>query len=468
MRESTRSNWVRDGIFYEIFPERFYNGDKENDPPNTETWGSKPLRRNFFGGDLKGITGKLSYLDELGVNALYLTPIFDAPSNHKYDTRDYLKVDEHFGNLGILKELVEEAHSKGIKIILDGVFNHTGDKFWAFRDVVEHGKKSEYSDWYFVESFPLKKRPVNYKTCGGASYLPKLNTDNPKVKEYLFKVAKYWLEEADIDGWRLDVPFLISPEFWQEFRTVVKSIKPDAYIVGEIWRDARPWLKDGHFDGVMNYQLRNLIIEFFVHRKIDSETFNYELKVLRESYSLETSYNMLNLLGSHDTSRFLTISRGDVDKAVISLLFMMTYIGAPMIYYGDELGMQGGNDPSCRGTMIWDRKQWDHTLFKMYKRMIKIRKQHPALRRGTFETLYKDSTGRIYAYKRSYSSDLLIVVINSGLKERTLRIPIDSTRDKKPQIFKDILNGSEYSVCEGELIISHLQGKSGLLLKAKT
>lgn len=458
-------DWVHDAIFYEIFPDRFYNSDKSNDPPGIEPWGNRPSRRNFFGGDLKGIIQKLPYLEELGVNALYLTPIFDAPSNHKYDTRDYFKIDKHFGDLDTLRELVEAAHSRGIRIVLDGVFNHTGDQFWAFRDIIEHGESSKYVNWYFIESFPMKKHPINYRTCGDVSYLPKLNAANPEVREYLLNVAKYWLDKTGIDGWRLDTPWLISSsDFWKEFRKVVKSRNPDAYLVGEVWRDARPWLQGDQFDGVMNYRLRDLIIQFFVKQKLDTETFDYELKALRSSCSIEASYAMLNLLGSHDTPRYLTICREDVDKAIISLLFMMTYVGVPMIYYGDEIGMRGGNDPLCRGTMIWDKDQWNQKLFKVYQKMIQLRKQHPSLRRGSYETLYK--MNRIYVYKREYLDDLLLIIINSGLRERSLKVPVNSIKQVASGGFRDIMSGQSYEITGHDLAIPHLEAKSGLVLES--
>ncbi len=470
--------WIKDVVFYQIFPERFYNGDRSNDPSVVEEWGNKPKRRNFFGGDLRGIIEKLSYLAYLGINAIYLTPIFKSPSNHKYDTSDYLEIDPHLGNLETLRELVKKGHERGIRLILDGVFNHSGDRFWAFEDVAKKGSSSHYSAWYFVKTFPVRKWPnPNYLTCGTARYLPKLNTDNPQVREYLFGVARYWLEEAGIDGWRLDVADEVSHDFWKEFRKVVRDANPDAFLVGELWGDASPWLQGDEFDGAMNYLLRDLIIKFFAWHQIDAQAFDSELARLRSKYPQEANEAMLNLLGSHDTPRYLTVCRGDVDKVVLSLLFLMTYIGVPMIYYGDEVGMKGGNDPLCRGTMIWDPTKWNRRIFDTCKKLIRIRREHPALRRGSFKTLY--SSKRVYAYQREHGRDLLIVIINTGSSDASLKIGVDSAIKREPVrrkvvesgditgtfLFRDILGGEMYPMVGDTLTIPTLKAKSGLLLE---
>ena len=340
------SNWVENATFYQIFPDRFYNGNLKNDPPGVAQWGSSPTRNNFFGGDLEGIKKKLPYLKEIGINAIYLNPIFKAGTNHKYDTWDYYKVDPIFGSKSDLLNLIKEVHKLKMKIILDGVFNHCGDGFRAFRDVKEKGIHSNYYNWFIINGDSISEKPINYQTAGGAEYLPKFNYNNELVREYILKVAEYWTKEAEIDGWRIDIPWKVPMDFWQIFRKRIKEINPDSYIVGEIWRDASPWIKGNTFDGVINYRLRDLIIDFFIKDNIDAEDFDYELSYLRELHDLN-AYKMLNLLSSHDVPRILTIANNNIKRLIISIVFLMTYIGAPMIYYGDEIGMEGENDPDC-------------------------------------------------------------------------------------------------------------------------
>ena len=233
---SSSPKWVADAVFYQIFPDRFARSKSQPARAELATWGDLPNRENFFGGDLQGILEHLDYLQNLGVNALYLNPIFQARTNHRYDASDYFQVDPMLGNQAALKELVGEMHRRGMHVILDGVFNHCGEGFAPFQDVLKNGASSVYADWFLARSYPLGKEPLNYLTCGGCTYLPKLNHANRKVQEFIFKVARYWLEETGMDGWRLDVPFKIPYDFWQEFRGVVKSVNPEAYLVGEVWR----------------------------------------------------------------------------------------------------------------------------------------------------------------------------------------------------------------------------------------
>jgi len=259
----------------QIFPDRFYNGNPANDPPGTEPWGNKPTNDNFFGGDLEGLLEKIPYLHQLGVNALYLNPIFSAPSNHKYDTNDYLIIDPSFGNRTVLRKLVKSLHSHGIRIILDGVFNHTGTGFWAFRDVLAKGEASPYKDWYYFEGFPVRMEPKpNYQCWWDIASLPKLRATNPEVRQYLLAVGTHWLREEGINGWRLDVPNEIEPAFWEEFRRQVKEVDPQAYLTGEIWRDARFWLGK-YFDGVMNYSFRQLVLDCFADKRFPLSTLDF-------------------------------------------------------------------------------------------------------------------------------------------------------------------------------------------------
>lgn len=408
--------WVKDAIFYQIFPERFANGNTANDPPGVEPWGGIPKSKNYFGGDLQGIIDRLDYISSLGVNCLYLNPIFWSTSNHKYHTKDYLKVDPHFGDEKTFKELVEACHKRGIRIILDGVFNHTGTDFFAFEDIKRHGKKSKYLKWYNIYSFPVgpPSKP-NYECWWNLGDLPKLMTHNPEVRDHLYKVTEYWMK-VGIDGWRLDVPNEIPHPFWVEWRTHVKKLNPDAYIVGEIWDNAAPWLQGDQFDAVMNYRFRKAALDFFVSDSISASAFDASLAHTRSDYDSEVNLVMQNLLGSHDTERLLTLCKNDKDAMKLAWLFQMTYIGAPMVYYGDEVGMSGDKDPACRGTMIWDEKQQDQDLLATMKQLIRARNQYRVLRRGAFESFIIDDAKKVYGFTRreSKEEEMAIVVFNNG------------------------------------------------------
>ena len=283
-------------------------------------------------------------MKDLGINALYLTPIFKSTSNHKYNTDDYYQIDPAFGDKKILKKLVEEAHQRGIRIILDAVFNHSGFYFFAFQDVLEKGKDSKYWDWFFIEGYPVKTTPpVNYHTfANDVVDMPKLNTSNPEVQEYLLDVVRYWMEEVDIDGWRLDVANEVDRNFWRKFRETVKGIKKDAYIVGEIWHNSEVWLQGDQFDAIMNYPLAMAILDFLAQRSIGPTEFNNRLVRNWMLYQDRVNYSMLNLINSHDTRRLLNYFSGDKESMKLAVLFQFTYPGAPMIYYGDEVGMKGG------------------------------------------------------------------------------------------------------------------------------
>jgi glycosidase len=415
--------WIKDAVFYQIFPERFANGDSTNDPPGTKEWGGKPTPGNYFGGDLSGILQHLDYLSSLGINALYLNPIFASNSNHKYRTADYRIIDPHFGDEETFRELVDSCHARGIRIILDGVFNHTGVDFFAFADAKKNGARSRYKDWYTFHGFPVG--PVsapNYECWWGHGSLPKLNTKNPEVRQYLFDVTRQWMETG-IDGWRLDVPNEIPHEFWKEWRPLVKSINPEAYIVGEIWEEAGPWLQGDEFDGVMNYRYQKACGAFFAGESIEVLQFDSRLAQLRREYSDDVNASLLNLLDSHDTERFLTMCKGDVPSWKLGLLFHMTYPGVPMLYYGDEVGMTGGKDPACRGTMVWDPARQNRDMLEYTRRIVRLRRSLPVLRHGGFTTLLTDADRSLYAYMRRANSSSAIVVLNCGNAKQVVSIP---------------------------------------------
>lgn len=415
--------WVADAVFYQIFPDRFCNGDPRNDPLAVTPWGNLPNRENFFGGDLAGIRARLDYLQDLGVNAIYLNPIFKARTNHRYDTSDYYSVDPALGTREDLKALVNDAHRRGMRLILDGVFNHCGDGFAPFQDVLAHGEQSAYKDWFHARGYPLSADPLNYLTCGGATYLPKLNHMYRPVQEFIFSVARYWLEETGMDGWRLDVPFKIPLDFWRAFRQVVKQVRPDAYLVGEIWREAGPWV-EGVFDGVTNYRLRDLILDYTLTTVLDGEDFGFEVSSLLAAHGAHAA-GMLNLLGSHDTARILTLFKGDAARLNVALTALMTLPGAPLVYYGDEVGLLGETDPDCRRCMPWDAAQWNAQVTADYRRLIALRQAHPALRYGTPQTLAYFNG--LYAYRMAYGADEAVVVLNAREGIGQFRLPLHSS-----------------------------------------
>ncbi|CAN5305553.1 glycoside hydrolase family 13 protein [soil metagenome] len=376
-------DWLADAVFYQIFPERFANGDPSLDPPGVERWGAEPTRDNFFGGDFAGITQHLDHIESLGANAIYLTPIFEADTNHRYDAKDYFAIDHRLGDLEAFRAFLDAAHARGIRVVLDAVLNHSGDGHWAFRDVVENEAESEYVNWYSVESFPVQPHPEpNYRTCSGCYYLPKWNAYNPEVRDHHYRVARYWVEQG-IDGWRLDVPYFINANFWRGFRDVVKGIDDDLYIVAEEWRDPDQWLQGDLADGTMNYTLRDLVLAFVADRSITADAFAEGMNRLTARVPEGSRPAMLNLLGSHDTERLLTRHGGDTTAVGLSYALLLLAEGAPMIYYGDEVGLEGDNDPGCRGTMPWDERRWNHGLLAGIRDLIARRRSHPAFTRGS-------------------------------------------------------------------------------------
>jgi cyclomaltodextrinase / maltogenic alpha-amylase / neopullulanase len=415
--------WVQDAVFYQIFPERFANGDPANDPAGTEPWGGTPTPGNYFGGDLRGIIGHLDYIAALGVNALYLNPIFTSPTNHKYQTTDYRSIDPHFGDDAVFRELLDSCHARGIRVILDGVFNHTGVGFFAFDDVKRNGRASRYTAWYTFRGFPVGpvSRP-NYECWWGYGSLPKLNIANPEVRDYLFDVTRRWMGFG-IDGWRLDVPNEIPHDFWIAWRRLVKELNPDAYITGEIWQDASEWLKGDQFDGVMNYRFRDAALDFFARDTIGPARFDAVLERQRTEYPVEVNFALQNLLGSHDTERFLTACRGDTSAVKLAWLFQMTYPGAPMVYYGDEIGMEGGKDPDCRKTMVWDPVQQDSRLLATMQELIALRRGHDVLRRGSYERLIAEDATRVLAFARRLPGSTAVVMLNRSASTREMHVP---------------------------------------------
>jgi len=446
-----RPDWVPDTVFYQIFPDRFRNSRPDLDPPGTQPWGTPPDRVHFQGGDLAGITESLGHLETLGVSGLYLNPIFTAGTNHRYDTHDYFTVDPHLGDLGGLRELVTEAHSKGIRVILDGVFNHCGDSHPAFVDWQVNGDQGEHAGWFTGWPGPQPAGEPAYQTCGGAAYLPKLNTENPEVREHLLRCATFWIEEAGIDGWRLDVPWKVEGGFWDEFTKTMETYAPDAYIVGEVWRNATPYLN--HFHGCTNYLQRGAIFGFCLGGSLDGEDFMIEVDHLVDRHGDAADW-MLNLVGSHDTPRLRTIA-GDPQKARLASTAMFTLPGVPLIYYGDEIGLEGGDDPDCRRAMPWDPTKWDHQQFDHVRSLIQTRKEHAALRRGGLQRLAERNG--LVAFLREHDGDQVIVILNARGAQRHLRLPVSGT-------WREVGEAATHTATENGLAFDEIPGMSAVIL----
>lgn len=417
-------DWVSETVWYQIFPERFANGDPTNDPETVEPWGKvPPTRTNFFGGDLQGIIDHLDDLADLGVNGLYLCPIFTSPTNHKYDTRDYFTVDPHFGDIHLLKHLVAAAHQKGFKVMLDAVFNHIGDASLQWQDVLKNGQHSRYADWFHIPRFPPVYQPtddpefarsISYHTFAFNPHMPKWNTANPEVRAYLLEIARFWVEECDIDAWRLDVANEVDHHFWRKFHEELLQIKPDFYILGEVWNSAQPWLQGEEFHGVMNYALTDSILQFFCRKEISLSKMKDQIDEQLMLYRWQVDEAMLNALDSHDTPRLLTVC-GE-DKALLLQILAFTYLlpGEPCVYYGTEVGMKGGADPLNRACMVWDEAEQDLTLKARIRKLIHIRRRFSALfAKGELTWQIDDERQLLKLFRRS-ADTAVAIFLNAG------------------------------------------------------
>lgn len=372
--------WAGDGCVYQIFPERFRNG-LGGKPYITCSWDAEPTPRSFFGGDLKGIADKLGYLQGLGVNCLYLTPVFPSPSNHKYDILDYFDVDAGFGGKEALRGLVDAAHRRGIRVLLDGVFNHCSSRHPLFQDVVKNGRKSPYYDWFFIDGDAPDERQGNYSMFASVKYMPRLNTGNPAVIDYFCGVAAYWLREFQVDGWRLDVCDELSDAFLRALRQRIKREKPDALLLGEVWHDPVHWLMGDMLDGVMNYAVAKACLDALAFHALSPQGLCDRL--IRSLWRVPPAAAQmgLNLIGSHDTERFLTRVGGDAEKLKMGYAVAFFMPGMISVYYGDEVGMAGGYDPGCRRGFPWAKEQQDEGVRAFIQALYALKKQ-PALMEG--------------------------------------------------------------------------------------
>lgn len=434
-------DWVRDAVFYQIFPDRFARSGRVPKASNLQPWGAEPTGCAYQGGDLLGVVEHLDHLVDLGVNAIYFNPIFQSGSNHRYHTHDYFRVDPMLGGDAALRELLAEAHGRGIRVVLDGVFNHASRGFFQFHDILENGPESAYIDWFTVTDWPLRPygaKQHNYHAWWGNPALPKFNTNTPAVRQFIFDVARHWIEFG-IDGWRLDVPAEIDDDsFWREFRRVVRAANPEAYIVGEIWHDAERWLQGDQFDAVMNYGIARAALGLFGRETFDrhyrpggfrlaplgARAFANEIERLMGLYAWPITQVQFNLLDSHDTARFIHQVGGDWDALKLSLLFLLTIPGAPCIYYGTEIGMIGGHDPDCRRAFPWhDTAGWDRNLLAFTKKAVALRRDHAALRRGNYTTLYAHDD--VVAFARQAGAQAAVALFNAATEAHTVTLDVD-------------------------------------------
>lgn len=406
-------DWAEDIVMYHIFPDSFASGRRELcKVPGKARLSDGSVSESHLGGTLRGVTENLDYLKELGVNCIYLNPVFTANSYHKYDTADYFGIDPCFGTKEDLKELVQCCHKNGIRVILDGVFNHCGPNFFAFRDVLEKGKASAYYDWFYYMPEPVKfTDPPSYEAFAYVKEMPKLNTGNPKVEEYLCEVGTYWIKEADIDGWRLDVANEINHDFWRKFRSKVRSVKPDIFLIGEIWEDAGCWLAGDQFDSTMNYTFSYLCKDFFAKRTMKVTEFDAQIGRMIMRYPRRVALAQMNFLDSHDVPRFLSYCEGDRRKMGLAFFYLFMGVGIPSVFYGDEYYIEGIKESEYRQAMPWGEEENCAEKFRLW---IALRRRHPALRKGSYRGVYLDDATGCYGFVRECEEECLLILLHNG------------------------------------------------------
>lgn len=476
-------DWVKHAVFYQIFPDRFARSQQPRKrllkTASWEAWDDMPTLQGYKGGDLWGILEQLDYFQDLGINAIYFTPIFQSASNHRYHTHDYYQVDPMLGGNDAFKELLEKCHQRNIKVVLDGVFNHSSRGFFFFHDVLENGPHSPWVDWFKIEGWPLSayngEFPANYEGWAGNRALPVFNHDNPEVREYIMEIAEYWIKFG-VDGWRLDVPFEIkTPGFWQEFRDRVKAIDPEAYIVGEVWEDSREWLDGTQFDGVMNYLFAAPTIAFTAGDRVAMDQvqdrsyhpypplfaaeYAEKIQELLQLYPWEIQLTQLNLLASHDTARLISIAGGDRASVELATLLLLTFPGAPSIYYGDEVGLPGRLDPDSRRGFPLEA-QWDQEILSYHRQLIALRHKYAALRIGSYQVLL--AQGSTYIFARALADEELIVAVNIGTEPTKVSFELKETALSSCQY--ELLFGNVEWTKESNQIELSLPARAGCIL----
>ena len=427
--------WTRDAVVYNIVPDSFAAGKRL--APN----GAPPCR----GGTVRGVTENLDYIASLGFNCIYLNPIFAARSYHRYDTLDYYRIDPHMGAEDDLRDLVRRAHALGIRVILDGVFNHVSSDHPFFRDVLEKGRASRYYSCFYAlpetPRLPAAGELPGYTCFSYVADMPKTNTADPFLRQYFCDVGANWVRKFDVDGWRLDVANELDDGFLRAFRASVKAAKSDALIVGEVWENAAHYLGGDMLDSAMNYDFRRYCRRFFAEQTVDAETFDTNVSTLLLRYNENALFAQLNLLDSHDVSRFLSLCGGKTERMELAVLLQMTFPGMPCVFYGDEKGLCGESEPEYRRPMAWDASS---PLEEVYRRMIALRKTHPALRYGSFHT--ELACGGVYRYSRVWNGTKITVAMNLGAEP--VKAEKRGTLLLKKGENRDIIGAWEYEVWE--------------------
>ena len=543
----TPPEWAKGAIWYQIMLDRFYDGDAANNPKKTLPWGwdfSKihPSEKGgfynfvwnrYFGGDLQGLIRKLDYLKNLGIECIYLTPLFESKSYHGYDTSDYRHINDIYGfptdykKLGetgdpktwkwtetdkLFLEFLKKAHQLGMKVIIDGVFNHSGENFWAFNDLKEKNEKSLYKDWFVITDWDIFKKYSEqgrgYAGWAGFGGLPEFREDEnglvPPVKKHIFDITKRWMDPNNdgnpsegIDGWRLDVPDCVKINFWKEWVRHVRSINPEAYIVGELWVESPQWIGKDMFDAQMNYPLVRLMTKFFIDKGLNPSEFGKKLKDLLSTYPMQNNLVQMNLLDSHDTDRLASMifnphreydkrnrlnptDGGDYNKNYLNTkptkkeyellkqiaVFQFIFIGSPCIWYGDEVGMWGSDDPFNRKPMLWreiksDEKGAvvDEQLLAHYKKLTSLRKKYSVLKTGIFKTLLTDDEKSIYAFLREKAGDFAIIVVNNSDRSQTVNLKVPDSI-----LLTDLLNNEKYEVKKNKISLKVKPNWSAILV----
>ncbi len=419
-------DWVEKSVLYQIFPDRFANGEKANDPPNLTPWDARPTGNSRFGGDAKGVSDHIPYLADLGISAIYFTPVYKSPSNHRYDIDDYRAIDPQFGTNAEFAALTRGLQARGIRTVMDFVFNHSSSSFGPFADVVRNGAASPYRHWYFIHSYPVQaKQPPNYEAFGGWWGMPRLNEANDATGAYMRDVVAFWQKEIPLSGVRLDVADQLDQVFLRKLRTSVKELDPKVWIVGETWGDASQWLAGDQWDASMNYPFLFACVDYFADRKIDSTAFANQLMQLYHRYVPQVSRCEMNSLSTHDTPRFLTRCRGNQEMQRLAATLQLTWVGAPCIYYGEELGMEGGADPDNRRGMTWTNATDDNPMLQYYKKLVHLRNKSRALQSGDPTILETNDSANTLAFSRTLGNEIAIVVLNRSDQRQTVKVRLD-------------------------------------------
>ncbi|OUW10423.1 MAG: hypothetical protein CBD19_00010 [Gammaproteobacteria bacterium TMED159] len=497
-------DWIYGSVMYQVFPERFRNGNDDITPKNALPWESEPTRLGFHGGDINGVTEKLDYIKSLGVNIIYFNPIFQSSSTHKYDAWDHFKVDDGLGGDEAFKELIDEAHKKNMKVILDCSLNHVHPRHYAFQDLVEKGEKSEYKDWFTVFDYPVRfihrphlysntykvgwdgneeeykaylektfeetKVPVDikddegpiveptFKAWWGVPDMPKMNLKNDGARKWALDVTEYWIKNFDIDGWRMDVAKELDFSFWKDFRDIAQNAKKDVVLISEIFGDTSQWLQGDRFDGTMNYSFRETMVDYFATKRIDNKEFANSLSNLYSMYSFEALSACQNLLSSHDVRRFLNQCESNTDGIFGAVFLQATFPGIAGIYYGDEIGLGGGGDPFNREPFPWDSEdKWNKDLLKFTSELMNIKVNEPILKYGNFQMVSFDDNYVIF--RRKLKNESFLCIVNRDKQNKDISIPTSA------QNVEAVYGECELEISSGKLKISDLAENFGLIIK---